>query len=306
MAALSIIFLLIALLSSCPSGDARLYDTFLGLEKSLPKLTSYELRGNMSVLLSFDRPVEAKSIKALGLEYTASFRGEKISIPLPRRLKRGEDAGFSLIAEDEWGNTSHFILPVFGKNDEIPTMLINELSIKGTKESPDRIELLALDRGNIAGMVVTDGKHSYTLPDIDVGTGDIILIYWNTKAPENLSFSRHPYSTHVLDASSPSTLSGTSGTLVLYRDHDGKIEDALIYADGEEGIKSEETEQRAKEIEDEGEWDGGYLDSRNVTASRVFARYPALFDRNIKEDFFITKARASTFGYVNEIAEYVE
>ena len=85
----------------------------------------------------------------------------------------------NLVLKDANGNIERFYLTVKGRNYETPSLIINEISVKGTQSNPDRIELYVLNKGDTAGVVVSDEKFSFTLPSIKVKEGDIILIYWD-------------------------------------------------------------------------------------------------------------------------------
>ena len=194
-----------------------------------------------------------------------------------------------------------------GKNPDIPKVLINEVSIKGTSASPDRIELLIMEKGNVAGMRVEDGNWGYTLPSIEVKKDDLILIYWDKPTTRSHYLRSDGKMTYVLNAYAPSTLSGTEGLLILKREKDGETADALLYSDkGEAAFSGEEKKSQRDGLIALGQWEGEVFDSSLVTSSRVIARLPGGVDSDTSEDFFITQARKSSFGELNSYLPYNE
>ena len=55
---------------------------------------------------------------------------------------------------NDWiGNSLTFTLGLWGYNPNLPTLLINEFTTKGSGNNPDRVELLVL-KGNLAGITL--------------------------------------------------------------------------------------------------------------------------------------------------------
>ena len=153
----------------------------------MPVLLSFTLEENRNVRLVYDEDVTLIDMELDGRKLSYSPSGTVFTIPLGRTINRGETILFSVTAEDTHGNTSRASVHFTGRNTDIPAALINEVSIKGTAASPDRVELLFLEEGSAAGMVVSDGlpedaQHSVILPDIEVNPYDLIVIYWDREA----------------------------------------------------------------------------------------------------------------------------
>ena len=313
MKALTILSLLAIVLSSCPYRDTRIYDSFQGKDMTLPQVLSYGLEDNGTFLIAFDRVVYLCNIELDGQKLRQDREGTVFRITLPCELGRGERKTLSMTAESETGNTLRSSFIITGRNEDIPRTLINEISIQGTGENPDRVELLFLENGNTAGMVLYDGNsgsanHGYVLPDLDVTAGDMLLIYWNSTHQGGDIISRPGNTTYVKDAGSDVTLSGTNGALILYAEEEGRIMDGIVYTTGDnpnsDGYGNNRTKEAAAALREEGEWAGEPINSTLVTASRVIARLPGGYDSNTNEDFFITAPRKSTFGYPNEYLPY--
>ncbi len=312
---LLIIAIFSALLTSCIAQAGRIYDAFLGKDKEMPKLLKYEMVNNNAMRLVYDEDVTLTNIIFNGLPLDYSMHGTIFIVPFGTTIKRGESIIFSVTAEDAAGNSSKASIAATGKNTEIPEALINEVSIKGTKEAPDRVEILFLESGSMAGMAVTDGlwgeeNHAVILPDITVKQGDVAVIYWDNE-PENTdtidNFGKKGY---IISGKSEKTLSGTNGTILLWNERNGEIADGIIYTTGEsdlaDGYGNNRTKNAAQYLLRKGEWEGEPISSALVTASRVIARLPGGPDNNSAADFFITAARASTFGKENNFIPYEE
>ena len=315
MKALYLVFITVFILSSCPGRGGRIYDSFQGRDRIPPKVISYDLVSSGEFRLVYDESVALIDMELNGEKFGNMIEGTIFMITFPEPLKRGESAVLSVTAEDLAGNTARASFALTGPNDDIPITLINEVSIKGTSASPDRIELLILEDGNTAGMTVKDGSrehydHEWILPELDVISGDIILIYWDADITGYAVEKRDENFTYSFSAGSDTTLSGTNGAIAVYTSPSGKILDGLIYTTGTSelcnGYGNTKTEEAAFMLIKEGEWTSEPISSLDVTSSRVIARYPGGIDSNSADDFFITAARKSTFGEPNQFIPYEE
>ena len=313
MRIITILALISLMLSGCPYGPGRIYDSFLGQDMTLPKVLSYGLKDNQTFQIAYDRVVYLADVELDGKKLRSNMEGSIFQIGLNRTLGRGERAILSITAETEIGNTLRSSFIVIGRNDSIPRAVINEASIQGSGDAPDRVELLFLEEGNTAGMVLRDGtaegtNHSYYLPAIDVYPGDMLLIYWNSEHTGDDVMAGSGYTTYIMDAGSDTTLSGTNGAILLYAEENGDIMDGIVYTTGDnpnsDGYGNDRTRDAARLLREEGQWAGEPIDSNLVTSSRVLARLPGGWDTNTRDDFFITEPRKSTFGYPNEYYPY--
>ena len=305
------IFFMLVLFTSCPVEAYDYVNLFLKRDRDAPKLVDYIFKENRICILTFDESVE---ISDASMEERVVYRsGNKIrmqSLTLSKALDEGEKGTLFLSAEDKAGNTSRFALPLTGINQNQAPLLITEISVKGTKESPDRIELTAIESGSTSGYSIMDGiigyeKHSYALPDIMLNKNDIIVIYWDRCEALPSTLIRDMEKTYYLYAESEETLIGTNGSIVLYSHTNGKgeVEDAVLYntsdAENNNGYGNEESEKSAEYLISIDEWSGESAKSDQITSSRVLARYYPYQDSDTSSDFYITAARNSTFGYPN-------
>ena len=76
---------------------------------------------------------------------------------LDRPLPPGEKGILQGAVEDNARNSLYFTISLYGYNDRVPKVLINEFTTQGSSAHPDRVELLVLEAGDTAGMVFYDG-----------------------------------------------------------------------------------------------------------------------------------------------------
>lgn len=305
-----IIFLLLLLsLLSCKKEPVKDIDLLRDYDKSLPRVTEKILINNNIVHLVFSETVEIVECFVNKIKIKTPEIGNELYIKLDEDVKPGDDITIYILIRKTNGNTLRASLTLSGVNNNLPGLLINEVSIKGTSASPDRIELLVTEPGDTLGMVVADSKgESYTLPSIIVEKDDILVIYWNSKTTKTKEIRDDERYTYYLNSGVQSTLSGTNGTIVLSECKNGKTMDSLVYSNFTTSLYSnlgtEKAERIYNKLKEEGEWEGDAVDSSQVTTSRVLARLPGAIDTNTLEDWFVTKARSSTFGDINSYMPY--
>lgn len=302
--AILIIFLSLFTLSSCSVVKDEITDLLSPLDKTLPYITQYQMKNNSILEISFSETVMVEEVIINGEIKDVKKVGKDFSLAFGYTLKRGEKIAIALSFSKSNKNTARAFFTLYGKNDNIPTLLINEVSIKGTKNSPDRIELLVTKEGDAAGVVVTDNisGDDFLLPSISLNAGDIIVIYWKDKREKEKEERFGGKITYYLEANMSSTLSGTTGGIIVREEKDGKVMDALLYHDGSQPSKKEEA--LFSLIKEEENWSGEYVSSLLVTSSRVLARLPGAIDTDSCDDWFTTEARKSSFGSENTYSPY--
>lgn len=299
-----IFFLSLFTLSSCSIVKDEITDLLSPLDKTLPYITDYEMKNNSTLEISFSETVMIEEIIINGEIKDKKRVGKDFSLDFGFTLNKGEKMTIALTFSKNNKNTARAFITLYGKNDNIPTLLINEVSIKGTKNSPDRIELLVIKEGDASGVVVTDNisGNDFLLPSLSLNKGDIIVIYWKDKREKEKEEREGRKTTYYLEANMGSTLSGTTGGIIVREEKDGKVMDALLYHDGSELSKKEE--ELFSLVKEEENWSGEYVSSLLVTSSRVLARLPGAIDTDSSDDWFTTEARKSSFGYENTYSPY--
>ena len=310
MAHIFLILLISFILTSCPDENFKLID-LIGKDRHPPVLLGLKLEENRTITLHFDEKVSV-------VECTvddADIRGitdevEDVVMTMPERLDHNERKRLFITVEDESGNTSRHVRTITGENLNQADLIITEVSSAGSEENPDRIELSVTRKGTLGGIYVSSGDkelggYGYYLPDEDVRSGDIIVIYWDRPRDGDMRVDRGSQKTLYYNAESPKTLTSTNGAIILYSSvtGEGKIEDAVVWrksdAENSNGFGSENTKLTYESLVSKGEWTGDALYSDNVTSTRVFARTYPYEDTNTRDDFHITDTKGETFGERN-------
>ena len=153
----------------------------------------------------------------------------------------------SLHIKDNAGNSTLAHETVYGFNDNVPLLLINEFTTEGSKTNPDKVEIVALSDGNLSGIALQQGGvTSYSkrilFPNLNVKKGDFIIIHW---APLPITPLTHE-TMHKKEATHPQAynnawdffvqddkqrgLSNTNGSLALIQIWNNIVLDAVIYS----------------------------------------------------------------------------
>lgn len=305
------LLLIALLLTSCPAESYGYVNLFLERDRKAPRLLDYDLKENRICILTFDETVSITDARMDGCTvYRSGSMTRMAMLTLSREIQPGKAETLFFSAEDKAGNTSRFALKLVGINLTQAPLIITEVSMKGTSQAPDRIELTATGSGSTGGYAVLDGiigyeNHAFHLPDIMMNKNDIIVIYWDKCDALPPTLIRDMEKTYYLFAESDETLIGTNGGVILYSHTNGKgkVEDAFLYntsdATNNNGYGNEASEESVRYLSSIGEWSGETFRSDYVTSSRVAARYYPYQDTDSASDFYVTAPRMSTFGYPN-------
>lgn len=294
--------------ASCTAGE-RITGIFGSIDRTAPEIVEYDLlsSGTFYVLYSEEVVLDEVILGETGILIRDS--GTSFRIVFPFSLETGTEYTLFITAKDACGNTQRTAFFLTGPNDDVPEAVINEIS----PEAPDRVEILILEDGNTAGMVIKDGagdnySSRFLLPPIDVKENDIILIYWNGDAGEEAIIREDGAETYVLEAGLGSGLTATNAPLILYKEEGGAIIDGIVYTTGDAetagGYGNMRTAEAMHVLMQEGQWKGLPVPSEDITSSRVLARRPGGYDTDTRDDWFTTAPRSSTFGLPNTYLPY--
>lgn len=306
---LFIILFFLIFTPSCKDPNTKIEDILLKKDTEDAKIISSEIRNNNTFSIVLSEVVEIVELSINGVISKDRVLGKEFSFPLGRTIKMGEKVTIALTYKKNGGNTTRAYFTLYGKNTRKAKLLINEVSIKGTKTLPDRVELLVTKSGNIAGFELTDDLDytPLTLPFLEVERGDIIVIYWNSKANKEDYIRENGKHTYFISGNMSNTLISTTGALILFDEHDGTIVDGILYSDFSSSDYGKEKYEKCESLLiEKNEWYGEPISSEYVTASRVLTRLKGGIDTNTSEDFFTSQARKSSFGEENEYYPYEE
>ena len=309
---------ILALLCACSLPEAPgTINAMLHMDHQVPVLEELSVLDRHDVTLTFNEEVEVLAASFDGLEAEAwPAAPGVIQVHSSDELPLSHAAQLFISVRDKAWNSSALSIPVSGRNNDIPSLVINEFSSKGTETQPDRIELEIRGEGNLEGICVMDGtkgneKHSFILPDIDVERGDYVVIWWDSVPDEEVQENDDGSTVFNLAASSKEGLATNNGVFVVYRTPSGDddVIDALVYTNGEStsysGFGSARVEASYNGLTASFDWMGPAFNSRHSTSTRTVSRRNIRMDTDSASDFYITVTRGQTFGRMNSSAEYV-
>ncbi len=291
-----------------PEEEMALINVFLDKDSKPPTLLAINSVASSIVRLDFDEQVKVygKSFSP----FSARADGKSVYVTLNSSLKGGSQTQLTGRVQDFYGNTTGLELTVWGYNPNLPKLVINEFTTKGNEDNPDRVELLALTSGNLAGIALYSGIPDnydaiYVFEDIVVDKGDFVVVAFVDEDAEQdsskagyfvVSEKRLPNDNGVLTlASSPSP-----GAELL---------DVVIYSkyrDGEEYFGTNISKERVQWARANGSWEGSAIDSTKSTAKRSMARHVNSEDTNSLAEWYIADyaRKEDGFGKINDAKEY--
>ncbi len=308
-----------------------------GIDFSPPVLLEIQTRKGPEVELLFNEKVQHKGESCIlesGEEILISGEeGNKIIISPEEELSPGKLYKAALTVEDPKGNSCHFILPFRGWNPNVPSLLINELNPKGSKNSPDCIELYASTGGNCAGMALFYGsarfhKYRYIFPPLELKKGDYIIIHCRREFLDNEKDESSQKdeckgklcSDEAWDLwlTEDQGLSGSNGVLSLYNCPEGEMLDAVIYTN--RSSKPDEnhlgwtgqTFDQVSQVNSEKQWlfssdlipPEEAVSSKQTTATRSLCRNSLSEDSNTAADWHTVPTGKKSFGKANSDEVY--
>jgi hypothetical protein len=243
------------------------------------------------------------------------------------------------VVEDEAGNGLHFLAMFYGFNGEVPELLVNEFTTRGTGSHPDAVELKVTAGGNMGGVVLyegTPGNHDDRLifPAFKVDAGEFLIVHFKPEGiPEEIDETEAKDLSRGLDASDQAYdfwipggagISGNNGVLSLYDRPGGEILDGVLYSnrtsDSDEsygGFGTLDSWERAQELVADGGWiiageqvrpeDAVSPESSTGTRSICRSAAPvgtASVDTNTASDWHIVPTLGFTFGQENSDEVY--
>lgn len=256
-----------------------------------------------------------------------------IYIRTKQTLIAGEKYTLTVEASDMVHNSMLSVKTIVGFNSNVPEVLINEIICEGSKTRPDKVELIVLSDGSLAGLAlhqggaVTYGKQ-ISFPNIEVKAGDFIIVHAAPKAGEpattetlNKTESHHSQASDtawdifILDKTQQK-LSNTNASISLVNLSNNTILDAVIYSTRNDDINHKykgfyrsSILAWAEEIVQAGAWTIGDIargvfpsdgvNPKDSTSTRSIGRDSSSKDTNSKKDWYISASRKSSFGAVN-------
>jgi hypothetical protein len=311
----SLLAVAVAVTCGCDGAfDGRLYNVLAGKDRTPPMILAVEAVQAQVVSCTFDEPVwcDRGQVSVDGRPVKAVSDGsETVLIDLDSMLAPGTCATVTMRACDGLGNSVCFSAPCWGKNERLPAVVINEFTTKGSAGNPDRIELLVLSDGNLAGLSMYDGigtsfDSEYVFESLEVKAGDRPVLWYaaDQLLPDGLHYDAGPVG-----------LGGNNGVLSVCASPGGRLLDALLYSNRTSasdttygGFGTKKVHQRALSLLQSESWatssafviapeDG--IDSTYSTATRSMGRNEGEPDSDAKSDWHVVPTGKASFGQPN-------
>lgn len=242
---------------------------------------------------------------------------------------RGAEYRLELTVEDAAGNSTALITRFYGFNPEVPRLLLNELTPRGSGDHPDLVEIRVLSDGDLAGVALFQGTASdwvdrIVFPACRVRSGEYILVHFRPEGTPDERDETGPRDGSAGADSSPTALDfwvrggqglgGNNGVVALYDRPGGNILDGIVYSNRASdsdsaygGFGSASMLARARELVEQRGWIAATgvvrpedaVNPEGSTATRSIARNRAGVDSNTRDDWHITPTRGATWGAAN-------
>lgn len=270
----SVLVLVLVIACAQPEDKLELINIFLDKDNKPPVLLSVNSVASSIIRLDFDEQVKVygKSFNP----FVARADGKSVYVTLNSTLKGGEKSSLTGRVQDLYGNTTGLEVSVWGYNPNIPKLMINELITKGTEDNPDRVELVALSSGNLAGIALYSGVPDdydamYVFQDLVVQKGDFVVVAFVDEEYEIDSTKANCF------CICEKRLANDNGLLVLASSPSpgAEILDVVIYSkyrDGEEYFGTNTLKERVQWALENKSWSGQAVDSSRSTSKRSMAR----------------------------------
>ena len=303
-----------------------------------PFVTSIDLVDETTLKVTFDEPVTATGPEVHGDQALGAIDWSVTDAVATFVFENGAAPGFESYVEaqveDNAGNNLRFLARFYGRNDNLPDVLLNEITTQGSSSRPDIVELVVLSDGDLAGLTVTEGtptnwEQRMVFPEVLVEAGDYVVVHFrpddtaeeideitDRTASGGKSASDEGWDFWVPEGSG---LSGNNGVISLTRDPFGGYMDAFLYSNRTSasdtnyaGFGSRDVMERANEIVEAGMWQiagdtvapEDAVNPEPSTATRSMARSSSSADTDSKSDWHITPTSGISPGLPNTDEEY--
>ncbi|TVR59711.1 MAG: hypothetical protein EA426_06580 [Spirochaetaceae bacterium] len=286
------------------------------------------------IILHFDEeatvlPETLTLAPAIAAVSAVSSADGSITIGLSVPMDPGAEYVVSATVVDRHGNSLGFAAPFFGFNPNVPELLITEFTCRGSATNPDKVELLALTGGNLAGVTLSNGSHlawdtRMVFPALTIAEGEYVVVHFRpqgvTGEIDEIHTQTDATAAHAIDTAwdfwvpGGSGLPSNNGSLVLTDTPRGRIIDAVIWSnrtsasdEAHRGFGSRKMMERVDEIVGAGGWRStgavaapeDAVNPDGSTATRSICRGSDPVDTDTRDDWHIVPTRGATFGLPN-------
>lgn len=300
-----------------------------------PKLEEVRVKAANSIELCIDEEVSVvEQSLQLSEPLTLESYGQSecgVGITLGMNMSPGGQYTVSMTVVDGSGNSLDIIADVYGYNDRIPEIVVNEFTTRGSARHPDIVELYVQSGGNIGGLTLYEGSATNwesrkIFPAVELEAGSYVLVHFKPQGTEEAGEKDETLAPNIsggLDVHEAAWdfwvedgngLSGNNGVLTLTATPDGQILDAVLYTN-----RSSESDSKYRgfgtarnlalsdELHGADQWTAATQQIRpedvvsvdDSTATRSICRGSNSLDSNDKADWHIVPTSAYSLGEQN-------
>ena len=327
LTAAAVLAALSCMVSAC--GKVSAAHSFIEPDLMPPLLRAVEVPDRTTIAVSFSEPAVMES-GSLAIDppldlQGVSYDGARMLLAVADQTA-GAEYRLKAVVTDDRGNGLGMAARFYGHNGDVPGLIITELTTRGSRTRPDRIEMVALAAGDLGGVTLYDGtpgnfRNRLVFPSMAVEPGDFIVVHCvSAGEPAEMNEtaakteSNHPQaSAEAYDLWMPDGkgLSGNNGVVSLYAQPDGDLLDGVIYSDRTSdsderyrGFGTRRMLERVDELVAAGGWQVAgerarpedAVDSNDSTSTRSMARSSDHADTDSRADWHVTPTRGATFG----------
>jgi hypothetical protein len=273
-------------------------------------------------------------IRSLENPDSRTAEGTEISFEVTGPTEPGREYALEAAVRDSAGNSLNVVLPFYGPNPQPADLAINELQTRLSVRNRDALELLVRRGGNLGGITVflgvpLDFDASFTFPDIEVATGDYLVLHCKPEGKPGEVDETGPTDR----ADGPNCLPGArdfwwrgapglpdeTGIVTLAGNPLGSIKDAVFYTNkatvaGKDwrSFGTRKMMDRADALLEAGAWSAATHQiapedgcrSAGLTSTRSLCRDSGSRDSDSAADWHIVPTRKATIGSANSDEKY--
>lgn len=321
--------------TGCDGESGRAVEFYDLVDLQPPKLEGVHVHTANNIELCLDEKV---SVIDQSLQLSAPLTLEKydesecgVILTIREKMTPGSRYTISMTVVDENGNSLDIITNVYGYNDRVPEIVINEFTTRGSKSHPDIVELYLQSGGNIGGVTLYEGSATNwqsreVFPSLELEAGSYILVHLKPQGTTEAGEQDETASASAsggFDAHETAWdfwveggdgLSGNNGALTLTTAPNGEIMDAILYTNRNSksdskyrGFGTAQNLGWAEELHDANQWNAAEASLRPEdvvfvgysTATRSVCRGSGSLDSNSKGDWHTVPTSGYSFGKQN-------
>jgi len=316
-------FLIFLSLGSCSTGDSGFSPRMLGGSSQAITFLSCRAVSEKEIEFVFSKPVIVKQITfEPELSVVSIENGSTVRINLEENPGPGKLIKADLLAEDEKKNSINVLVSFRSRNNNMPSLVINELCTEYSNPKTEYIEFKMKSDGNLGAMrVFVIGNSNaarqtvFEFSPVNVKSGEYVVLHlrnieesskdeYGVNLAESGGRNASPAARDFWFPGNTKRLHKTSIVYVL--DQDDTVLCAVLINEnpGAPWPKDYFTET-ANLLTEKGVWHGEAVSSAGTTNTRTICRDETVPNSKSAADWYITATSSATPGSLNNPKRYL-